>query len=84
MGTKCGANHLVTKLQLTAKNCHFSGFFREFKGLRFNLSKIQWSILIWKVVRLNGFHIYIYIYNFFNNPVCFRPAQINFIGPLFL
>ncbi|KAJ0956898.1 hypothetical protein HanPSC8_Chr01g0020951 [Helianthus annuus] len=59
MGTKCGANHLVTKLQLTAMNCHFSGFFREFKGLRFNLSKIQWSILIWRVVRLNGFHIYI-------------------------
>ncbi|KAF5812220.1 hypothetical protein HanRHA438_Chr04g0200011 [Helianthus annuus] len=46
----------------TANNCHFSGFCREFKGLGFNLSKIQWSILIWRVVRLNGFHIYIYIY----------------------
>ncbi|KAF5783167.1 hypothetical protein HanXRQr2_Chr11g0504771 [Helianthus annuus] len=52
MGTKCGANHLVTKLQITAMklqitamNCHFSGFFREFKGLRFNLSKIQWCII---------------------------------------
>ncbi|KAJ0518507.1 hypothetical protein HanOQP8_Chr11g0416931 [Helianthus annuus] len=50
MGTKCGANHLVTKLQITAMNCHFSGFFREFKGLRFNLSKIQWSILISKCI----------------------------------
>ncbi|KAJ0510661.1 hypothetical protein HanPSC8_Chr11g0486411 [Helianthus annuus] len=45
MGTKCGANHLVTKMQITAMNCHFSGFFREFKGLRFNLSKIQWCII---------------------------------------
>ncbi|KAJ0809130.1 hypothetical protein HanPI659440_Chr01g0011301 [Helianthus annuus] len=59
MDTKCGANHQVKKLHITAMNCHFSGYFREFKGLRFNLSKIQWSWLISKLVTLNGNHIYI-------------------------
>ncbi|MFS7986138.1 hypothetical protein Hanom_Chr11g01006891 [Helianthus anomalus] len=41
MGTKCGANHQVRKLHITAMNRHFGGYFREFKELRFNLSMIR-------------------------------------------
>ncbi|MFS7928708.1 hypothetical protein Hanom_Chr04g00323951 [Helianthus anomalus] len=53
MSTKCGANHQVRKLQITAMNCHFCGYFRELKWLRINLNRIQWWSLISKVVTLN-------------------------------
>ncbi|MFS7970088.1 hypothetical protein Hanom_Chr09g00816881 [Helianthus anomalus] len=60
---KGGGNHHLRKSQETTLNCLYSSYFFEFKWLRFNLSQIQWWRLISKLVRLNGFHIYIYNYS---------------------